>query len=400
MYSPNGTSCRFTYSGPGPRPRGPQLPGVAQRVPEHLADQHRPVDGLHRRRDRAEHRGILPGIQVGGVLRPDHQVRCGPAARRTCAASCSVAAAWFAVTVVARSRSGRFLACGTSPWMAATVAAGVPAGTGSTGSRPPARASPAAPAKASAGTSAAAQPARRPRRQQQPGEGAAGEREQEGEQRRTADGGPAARSAPRLAHGQPAPRERRTATGRAAPRQRPTSPPRPPARPAATAAPAGPRRARAKMTASATASAAQAYQARLISQDSSGTNSASPNSSPTAKLARRLRPCSATTSSAGPSRGQRPRPDRGKGGGEDQSAGHGGQQRPAQREARLAGQPPAAPPRRQRAGPPRQVRRQQRVRHCGRERRRGCSGRGRLARPAPAAAAVGMPVGHPPGWSA
>ncbi len=35
------------------------------------------------------------------------------------------------------------------------------------------------------------------------------------------------------------------------------------------------------MTASAMASAAQAYQARLISQEISGTNSASPNSSPT-----------------------------------------------------------------------------------------------------------------------
>ncbi len=57
----------------------------------------------------------------------------------------------------------------------------------------------------------------------------------------------------------------------------------------------------AKITASATASAAQAYQARLISQDSRGTNRASPNSSPITKLARRLRRQSATTSSAGPS---------------------------------------------------------------------------------------------------
>ena len=62
-----------------------------------------------------------------------------------------------------------------------------------------------------------------------------------------------------------------------------------------------PTASRAKMTASAMASAAQAYQARLISQDSSGMKNASPNSNPTAKLARRLRPCSASTSSAGPS---------------------------------------------------------------------------------------------------
>ena len=54
------------------------------------------------------------------------------------------------------------------------------------------------------------------------------------------------------------------------------------------------------MTASATASAAQAYQATLISQDSSGTNSARPNARPQQNEARRLRPASASTSSAGP----------------------------------------------------------------------------------------------------
>src|SRR6516165_9954421 len=62
-----------------------------------------------------------------------------------------------------------------------------------------------------------------------------------------------------------------------------------------------PAQSRAKITASAMASAAHAYQATLISQDSRGTNRASPNSSPARTLARRLRPCSATTSSAGPS---------------------------------------------------------------------------------------------------
>ncbi len=56
----------------------------------------------------------------------------------------------------------------------------------------------------------------------------------------------------------------------------------------------------AKMTASAPASAAHAYQATLISHDSSGTNRPSPNTSPHPNEARRLRPVSATTSSPGP----------------------------------------------------------------------------------------------------
>ena len=54
------------------------------------------------------------------------------------------------------------------------------------------------------------------------------------------------------------------------------------------------------MTASAPASANHAYQATLISQDSSGTNSARPNTSPQPNEPRRLRPVSASTSSAGP----------------------------------------------------------------------------------------------------
>src|SRR6516164_7057305 len=57
----------------------------------------------------------------------------------------------------------------------------------------------------------------------------------------------------------------------------------------------------AKMTASAPASAAHAYQATLTSQDSNGTNRATPNTSPQPNDPRRLRPVSATTSSAGPS---------------------------------------------------------------------------------------------------
>src|ERR1700691_5382391 len=56
----------------------------------------------------------------------------------------------------------------------------------------------------------------------------------------------------------------------------------------------------AKMIASAAASATHAYHASLTSQDSSGTNNARPNTSPQPNDARRLRPVSASTSSAGP----------------------------------------------------------------------------------------------------
>ncbi len=55
------------------------------------------------------------------------------------------------------------------------------------------------------------------------------------------------------------------------------------------------------MTASAPPSAAHAYQASLTSQDSRGTNRAKPNASPHPNDPRRLRPASATASSAGPS---------------------------------------------------------------------------------------------------
>ena len=56
----------------------------------------------------------------------------------------------------------------------------------------------------------------------------------------------------------------------------------------------------AKMTASARASAAHAYQATLTSQDSNGTKKARPKASPQPSDPRRLRPDSATASSAGP----------------------------------------------------------------------------------------------------
>ena len=68
----------------------------------------------------------------------------------------------------------------------------------------------------------------------------------------------------------------------------------------------------AKMTARARESANHTYQASLTSQDSSGVNSARPNTSPHKNDPRRLRPASATTSRAGPSTASGQTPNGGK----------------------------------------------------------------------------------------
>ena len=70
----------------------------------------------------------------------------------TCAASCSVAAAWLPVTSVSASCFASVRECGTLPCTAATSAVGTPVPGSPDGSRPPATTSPAAAAKPSAGT--------------------------------------------------------------------------------------------------------------------------------------------------------------------------------------------------------------------------------------------------------
>ena len=73
-------------------------------------------------------RRVQARVEVGRVLRPDHHVRRGPRSRRRPAgASCSVAAAWFCGHRGGPQQVRQVPACGTSPWMAATVAVGVPA---------------------------------------------------------------------------------------------------------------------------------------------------------------------------------------------------------------------------------------------------------------------------------
>ncbi len=59
----------------------PQLAGVAERILQQRPDQHRTVDGRHRAGDRGVDGRVLARVEVGRVLRPDHQVGGGPGAR-------------------------------------------------------------------------------------------------------------------------------------------------------------------------------------------------------------------------------------------------------------------------------------------------------------------------------
>ena len=341
MYSPNGTSSRFTYTGPGPRPGVHSCPALRSGFLQHLADQHRPVDGMHRRRDRAEHRGILPGIQVGGVLRPDHQVRCGPAARA------DLRGQLLGGRRVVRGHGGGPQQVGQVPGVRHVALDGGDRGGGGAGRHRVHRQQAACqgqsrrPGEGQRGDQAAAQPARRAGCQQQPGERAAGEREQEGEQRRPADGGPGRGRRARLAHGQPAPRER--VRPPVAQRLGGDPPPRHGHRP-------GPQRQQHPL-----AHGEQGEDDRL-GDGQRGPGVPGQVDQPGQQRNEQREPEQQPDREAGPQapalqrqheqrraeRGQRPRPDRGKGGGEDQPAGHGGQQCPAERQARLTGQPPPA----------------------------------------------------------
>ena len=299
--------------------------------------------------------GILARVQAGGVLRPDDQVGRGQRPALTSAASRKVAAAWFWVTSVSFSCCGRFLARGTLPWIAATGAS-VPRPPGRPAAgRPPAPARPSPPRPAprppipatasrrrplvwlgvrSGGPAPPAPPRPPSRRRARPGNSAAARRRPR----------PSARPARRTGSWPAGPRGRRRATGPAGPRRPPTRPPPRPASRAARAAAAGRcRHKMAKMTASARASAAHPYQATLITQDSSGTNRATPKASPQPKRPPQAPP--------GQRDGQHPRPDRRQRPGvhrrersEQRQAARGAQQqRPARAEP--AERPGAAGPR-------------------------------------------------------
>src|ERR1700735_4809744 len=56
----------------------PQLAGVADRVPQDLADQDRSPDSPDRGRDFLVDLRELERVQIGRVLRPDHDVGRGP----------------------------------------------------------------------------------------------------------------------------------------------------------------------------------------------------------------------------------------------------------------------------------------------------------------------------------
>ena len=224
-------------------------------------------------------------------------------------ASRNVAAAWFWVTSVSFSCCGRFLARGTSPWIAATGAVGAPP-TGSTGSRPPARTSPAVT------TAASAAPAD-PRDRQPPAPRPPG-RPRAASTASTARAAIAPVSATRKVSSGAPPIATQRASGAtdwlmaslpqgkakghrsrrasAATHQAATAA----GQQGSSSSSRWPRHKMAKMTASDRASAAHAYQATLTSQDSSGTNRATPNARPQPNDPRRLRPVSATASIPGP----------------------------------------------------------------------------------------------------
>ena len=120
MYSANGTGCRLMYCAPGPGRRRPEDAGVAAvvrpRAVQDRADQHRRADRPHRAVDLGGGRPVDERVDVGGVLRPDHQIAaaapCRPGSARPAR---SVCATWLSSTCRARS-SNASPRSGTLPW--------------------------------------------------------------------------------------------------------------------------------------------------------------------------------------------------------------------------------------------------------------------------------------------
>src|ERR1022692_3292033 len=210
-----------------------------------------------------------------------------------------VAAAWLAVTVVARSRFGRFRRCGTLPCTVATIAVGPGPGVVA-GIRLPASAAP------TAATASAPAVRRRPGRPR-PNRVITAKATHPPASARTkvSSGGPpiaAQRDVGAPAwliasrpHGNPphgnrsrtaswATHQPATATGQARSRSSGRSP----------------RASRANRTVSVPASAAQAYQATLSTQESSGTKNAAPDTRPRPAVAQPPLRQTARISSAGP----------------------------------------------------------------------------------------------------
>src|ERR1700745_2932664 len=81
MTSPNGTSWRFTYMVVGPRPGSQSWPtlrtGCCRSSPTRIG---RPI-AFTAAAVSWWVKGDSKRVQVGGVLRPDHKVGCGPVAR-------------------------------------------------------------------------------------------------------------------------------------------------------------------------------------------------------------------------------------------------------------------------------------------------------------------------------
>ena len=191
-----------------PAARQPQHAGVAHRVGQQGADEHRPVDRVHRPGDRGVHLRVVPGVEIGRVLGPDHQGGRGLGARTD---ACGQALGGG--RVVERDGGGPQQA-GQAPRVRH-----VPLDGGHGGRRGAGRLlvnreqgarqrQPGGARERQQEQRPQAQTGPPPRDEQGPGQGGPGQRHQEAQQRRPADRGPRRGRRARLAHRQPAPRER------------------------------------------------------------------------------------------------------------------------------------------------------------------------------------------------
>ena len=242
------------------------------------------------------------------------------------------------------SSCGRLRACGTFPCTAATTAVGPP-DAGSTGSAAPAAASPAAAATARAGPASRRESPGRPRDTRISQASVPPARAT----RNVSSGAPPTAAQPAvgaeawliasLPHGKP-PHGQRSRSASAATHQPATAT----GQPGSRSSNRWPTASTPKMTASPPASPTHAYHATFSTQESIRKKNATPKTSPTTNEPRRVRPASATVSSAGPTAASGQIPRRREGHGQGQPAAQRDQQGPAQGQpaVRVSGPPAQA----------------------------------------------------------
>ena len=187
----------------------PQLADVTHRVVQDLADQHRLADRAHRPGDDGVDAGVLARVDAGGVLRPDHHVRRGQAARLDLGGQLGrgrgLVLGDLGVVQLLRQVPGvRHVTLDRGHRDRRRSAHRVN-GQQSTREHQPGRNRRGQPR---AGQVPRPPAARAEQRQQRPGQHGAGQRDQEAQQRHAADRDPADVRSHGLAHAQPAPGER------------------------------------------------------------------------------------------------------------------------------------------------------------------------------------------------